>query len=123
MSKTVTLEIPQSELEKFNLELTRTVAILQEQQRESEEQWERLARLDDRFKQMMVEITKRLENVDRGFDRRFGHSDLPDRKMWDRKMAPRVNDWRGECQARVQLHRRKPLSVFGKARSQNRALR
>ena len=63
MSKTVTLEIPQSELEKFNLELTRTVAILQEQQRESEERWERLARLDDQFKQMMIEITKRLENV------------------------------------------------------------
>jgi hypothetical protein len=61
----VTLEIPQSELEKFNLELTRTVAILQEQQRESEERWERLARLDDRFKQMMAEITKRLENVDK----------------------------------------------------------
>jgi hypothetical protein len=65
MSKTVTLEIPQSELEKFNLELTRTVAILQEQQRESDERWERLARLDDRFKQMMAEITRRLENVDK----------------------------------------------------------
>ena len=63
MSKTVTLEIPQSELEKFNLELTRTVAILQEQQRESEERWERLARLDAQFKQMMAEIVKGLENV------------------------------------------------------------
>ncbi len=63
MSKTVTLEIPQSELERFNLELTRTVTLLQAQHRESEERQERLARLDAQFQQMMAEIMKGLENV------------------------------------------------------------
>lgn len=63
MSKIVTWEIPQSELDRFNLELTRTVTLLQVQQRESEERQERLARLDAQFKQMMSEIVKGLENV------------------------------------------------------------
>lgn len=65
MNKTVTLEIPQSDLEKFNLELARVVTILQGQQRESDERWERVTRLNRQFDQLMIEITKRLENVDK----------------------------------------------------------
>lgn len=42
MNKTITFEIPQSEWEKFNTELTRIVAVMQEQQRESEERQERI---------------------------------------------------------------------------------
>lgn len=45
MSKTLTLEIPQSEWDKFQKELIRAIAVLQEQQRESEERWTQISEL------------------------------------------------------------------------------
>jgi hypothetical protein len=65
MSKMVTLEISQSEWEQFKEELVRTIAIMQERKRESDERWERMAGYDDRHQQMMAEIDRRLANVDK----------------------------------------------------------
>ncbi len=65
MSKMVTLEIPQSEWEKFKEELTRTATILKEQQRESEERRERIVSRDARRQQIVAEIDRRLANVDK----------------------------------------------------------
>lgn len=65
MNNTVTLEIQQSDLEKFNLELTRVVAILQEHQRESEERWERIAELKAENTKLKDELRKRLQDVDK----------------------------------------------------------
>ena len=65
MSKMITLEIPQGELEKIKEELIRTAAILKEQQRESEERRERILSRDARRQQVMAEIDRRLANVDK----------------------------------------------------------
>ncbi len=75
MNKTVTLEIPQSDWEKLSTELTRAVAVVQEQHRESEERWERIAMLDIQYKKMMEDIRRRLENVDKylGFPESVHH--------------------------------------------------
>jgi hypothetical protein len=74
MSKTVTLEIPQSEWEKFKEELIRTAAILKERKRESDERWERMADYDARHAQRMAEIDRRLANV----DKYLGSSEIAD---------------------------------------------
>ncbi|NOT62342.1 MAG: hypothetical protein HOP19_19210 [Acidobacteria bacterium] len=63
MEKMITLEIPQSDWEKFKEELIRTAVILKEHQRESEERWERTADYDSRHEQRMAEIDRRLANV------------------------------------------------------------
>ncbi len=65
MNKTVTLEIPQSEWEKFTIELARFVAILQEQQKESEERWERIVELKAETAMMKEELRRRLQDVDK----------------------------------------------------------
>ena len=65
MNNTVTLEIQQSDLEKFNLELTRVVAILQEHQRESEERRERIAGLQADSERIKQEIRKAREDVEK----------------------------------------------------------
>ena len=65
MSKMITLEIPQGELEKIKEELIRTAAILKEQQRESEERRARILSRDARRQQVMAEIDRRLANVDK----------------------------------------------------------
>lgn len=65
MNKTVTLEIPQSEWEKFTIELARVVAILQEHQRESEERWEQIAVLKAETAVMKEELRRRLQDVDK----------------------------------------------------------
>ncbi len=64
-NKTVTLEIPQSEWEKFTIELARVVAILQEQQKESDERWERISELKTETAKMKEELGRRLQNVDK----------------------------------------------------------
>ncbi len=65
MNKTVTLEIPQSEWKKFNEELIRTVAVMQEQQRESEERWERIVELKMETSDLMQDLRRRLQDVDK----------------------------------------------------------
>lgn len=65
MSEMITLEIPRSEWEKLKEELIRTVTIMQEHKRESDERWARMAAYDERHQQMMAEIDRRLANVDR----------------------------------------------------------
>ena len=65
MEKMITLEIPQTELEKFKEELIRTTAILKEHKRESDERWERTAGYNSRHEQRMAEIDRRLANVDK----------------------------------------------------------
>jgi len=65
MNKTVTLEIPQSELKKFNEELVRAVAVMQEQQRESEERWERIAKLQAESEKIKQQIREAREDVEK----------------------------------------------------------
>ena len=65
MNKTVTLEIPQSEWKKFNEELIRTIAVMQEQQRESEERWERIVKLRAESEEIKRETRKARENVEK----------------------------------------------------------
>jgi peptidoglycan hydrolase CwlO-like protein len=65
MNKTVTLEIPQSEWKKFNEELVRAVAVMQEQQRESEERWERIAKLQAESEKIKQQIREARENVEK----------------------------------------------------------
>lgn len=65
MDKTVTLEIPQSEWKKFNEELIRAVAVMQEQQHESEERWERIAKLRAESEEIKRETRKARENVEK----------------------------------------------------------
>jgi len=65
MNKTVTLEIPQNEWKKFNEELVRAVAVMQEQQRESEERWERIVELKMETSDLMQDLRRRLQDVDK----------------------------------------------------------
>ncbi|MGH9802691.1 MAG: hypothetical protein ACRD82_20180 [Blastocatellia bacterium] len=65
MNKTVTLEIPQSEWKKFNEELVRAVAVMQEQQRESEERWVRIAKLQTESEEIKRQIRKAREDVEK----------------------------------------------------------
>ena len=65
MEKMITLEVPQSEWEKFNEELIRTATILKEHQRESEERRERMVSGDARRLAVFAEIDRRLANVDK----------------------------------------------------------
>jgi hypothetical protein len=64
-NKTVTLEIPQSEWERFTIELARVVAILQEHQRESDERWARIADLRAESERIKQESRKARENVEK----------------------------------------------------------
>jgi squalene cyclase len=64
MDKPVVLEIPQSEWEKISLELVRTVAVMQEQQRESEERWAHIAELKAETLDLQEELKRSLRNVD-----------------------------------------------------------
>jgi hypothetical protein len=63
MEKMITLEIPQSDWNRFKEELIRTATILTEHKRESDERWERAAGYDLRHEQYMAEIDRRLANV------------------------------------------------------------
>jgi hypothetical protein len=65
MEKMITLEIPQSDWEKFKEELIRVAAVLKEQQRESEERRKRIVSGDARRQQVMAEIDRSLANVDK----------------------------------------------------------
>lgn len=65
MNKTVTLEIPQSEWEKFNIELAKLAAVMQEQQRESEERWERIAEIRAEREKIKQETKIARENVEK----------------------------------------------------------
>jgi len=65
MNKTVTLEISQSEWKKFNEELVRAVAVIQEQQRESEERWERIAELQAESEKIKQQIREAREDVEK----------------------------------------------------------
>ena len=65
MSKTLTLEIPQSEWDKFQKELIRAIAVLQEQQRESEERWTQISELKAETAQLREELQRRLQDVDK----------------------------------------------------------
>jgi hypothetical protein len=71
-NKTVTLEIPQSEWERFTIELARVVAILQEHQRESEERWERIEALKAETAVIKEELRRRLQDV----DKHLGNSEI-----------------------------------------------
>ena len=64
MNKTVTLEIPQSEWKKFNEELVRTIAVMHEQQRESDERWMHIAKLKTETSDLMQELRRRLQDVE-----------------------------------------------------------
>lgn len=64
MEKMITLEIPQSEWEKFKEELIRMTAILQERQRESDERWERIAALNAENDRLMAELKRRRADVE-----------------------------------------------------------
>lgn len=65
MNKTVTLEVPQSEWEKFRAELARAVAVMQEQQHESEERWMHIAELKAETLDLREELKRSLRNVDK----------------------------------------------------------
>ena len=68
MEKMITLEIPQSEWDKFKEELIRVVAIMQERKRESDERWERMAALDAEYEQLMKALRKERSNVAKHLD-------------------------------------------------------
>lgn len=68
MSKTMTLEIPQGEWDKFQKELIRAIAVLQEQQRESEERWERITRSRAESEHVKQAIRKAREDVEKSLD-------------------------------------------------------
>lgn len=68
MEKMITLEIPQSEWEKFKEELIRMTAIMQERQRESDERWVRIAELDAEYERLMKELRKERSNVAKYLD-------------------------------------------------------
>ncbi|MGE0886873.1 MAG: hypothetical protein AB7P14_25410 [Blastocatellales bacterium] len=65
MSKTMTFEISQSDINRFNEELVRVVTVMQEQQRESEERWERITMLRDESEMIKNEIRKAREDVEK----------------------------------------------------------
>lgn len=65
MSKNVTLEISQNEFNRFNEELVRVVAVMQEQQRESEERWEQITGLREETAKLRAELSQRLQDVDK----------------------------------------------------------
>lgn len=65
MSKTMTFEISQSDLNRFNEELVRVVTVMQEQQRESEERRERITMLRDESEMIKNEIRKAREDVEK----------------------------------------------------------
>ncbi len=65
MNNTVTLEIPQNEWKKFNEELIRTIAVMQEQQRESDERWVRIAKLQAESEEIKQQIKEAREDVEK----------------------------------------------------------
>lgn len=65
MNETVTVEIPKSEYDKFREEIVRVVAVMQEQQRESDERWERIAKLRNESEMIKRDIRKAREDVEK----------------------------------------------------------
>lgn len=65
MNETVTVEIPKSEYDKFCEELPRVVAVMQEQQRESDERWERITKLRNESEMIKQDIRKAREDVEK----------------------------------------------------------
>ena len=65
MNETVTVEIPKSEYDKFREELPRVVAVMQEQQRESDERWERITKLRNESEMIKQDIRKAREDVEK----------------------------------------------------------
>ena len=68
MEKMITLEIPQSDWNRFNEELVRTAAIMQERKRASDERWERMIALDAEYEQLMKVLRKERGNVAKHLD-------------------------------------------------------
>ena len=69
MEKMITLEIPQSEWERFKEEIIRMAAVMQERKRESDERWERMAALDVQYEQIMAQLRKEKANVEKHLGR------------------------------------------------------
>lgn len=65
MEKMITLEIPQSEWEKFKEELVRATAVMQERKRESDERWERITALNAENDRLMAELKRRRADVEK----------------------------------------------------------